>query len=313
MRVLIVGAGAIGGYFGARLLQAGRDVTFLLRPARAAQFSEAGLRVISPAGDVHLPNPKHVSKEQLAAEQPQAKPYDLILLSCKSYDLAAAMEAFGPAVGPQTSILPLLNGMAHIDQLVARFPEATVLGGLCVISVDLNANGEIVHLNDTKQLTFGALDSQPSKALEAVTAALTDAGFDAVNSASILQDMWEKWVFIATLAGITCLLRSSIGDIHAAGGGALTLALLDECAAIAANAGHPVRAAAHTKFAAMLAGVHSPLTASMLRDVERGAATEVEHLLGNLLARRATSPADSLLSLACVHLRAYEVRRRREQ
>ena len=152
MRILVVGAGAIGGYFGGRLLQAGRDVVFLVRPRRAASLAKHGLSIQSRFGDFHAPAPPLVSEEGLD------EPFDLVLLSCKAYDLEGAMASFARAVGPRTAILPLLNGMRHLDVLAGRFGAERVLGGQCVISATLDANGGIVHLNDIHALTFGELD-----------------------------------------------------------------------------------------------------------------------------------------------------------
>jgi 2-dehydropantoate 2-reductase len=311
MRILIVGAGAIGGYFGGRLLEAARDVTFLVRPGRAQELDRDGLIVRSPLGNIAYPAPPHVASQELSGR------YDLILLSCKAYDLDAAMESFAEAVGPETLILPLLNGMAHIDRLSARFTRANVLGGQCLISLDRDASGAIVHLNDTNQLTFGELDGQSSARIQRVADALSGAGFDANLSTSIVQEMWEKWCFIATGAGITASMRSSIGDVLVAGGGSLVLTLLDECAAVAASAGYALRPAVKERFVKMLIQPGSKMTASMLRDVERGAAIEVEHVLGDLVARRDAAGLAvqelSVLGFAYVHLKAYEARRLREQ
>src|SRR6202167_4462874 len=162
MRVLVVGAGAMGGYFGGRLLQAGRDVTFLVRPRRQAQLAKTGLVIRSRFGDVSLPAPPTVTADALRA------PFDLILLSCKSYDLQSAADSFAPAVGPNTAILPLLNGMGHIDYLAERFGGGAVLGGQCVISATLDAEGRILHLNDFHALSFGERDGSASARAEAI-------------------------------------------------------------------------------------------------------------------------------------------------
>src|SRR3984957_10461359 len=143
MRILVVGAGAIGGYFGGRLLEAGRDVTFLVRPRRQAQLAKTGLIIRSRFGDVTMPAPLPVTADTWH------QPFDLILLSCKSYDLESAADSFAPAVGSNTAILPLLNGMGHMDYLGARFGAGAVLGGQCVISVTLDGDGHILHLNNT--------------------------------------------------------------------------------------------------------------------------------------------------------------------
>ena len=173
MRILVVGAGAIGGYFGGRLLEAGRDVTFLVRPRRAALLAEGGLTIRSRLGDFRCPAPP------LLTEQNLVEPFDLVVLSCKAYDLDAAMASFGRAVGPQTAILPLLNGMRQLDVLADRFGASKALGGLCVISATLDASGEVVHLNDLHALAFGELDGSRSPRIEAIASALVGAGFDA--------------------------------------------------------------------------------------------------------------------------------------
>jgi 2-dehydropantoate 2-reductase len=306
MRILVVGAGAIGGYFGGRLLQVGRDVVFLVRPRRAALLAEHGLSIRSRLGDFHAPAPPVATREDLAG------PFDLVLLSCKAYDLEDAIASFAPAVGPQTAILPLLNGMRHLDVLAARFGVERVLGGQCVISSTLAADGGIVHLNDLHSLTYGELAGGRFERIEAIAATLSGARFDARLSEEIRQDMWEKWLFIATGAGVTCLMRAAIGDIVAAGAADLVTGLLDECAAIATAEGYPPRRPALERASAAFTAPGSLLTASMLRDIEAGMPTEGDHILGDLLRRAAEPEHRSLLRVADAHLRAYEARRARE-
>jgi 2-dehydropantoate 2-reductase len=311
MRILIVGAGAIGGYFGGRLLEAGRDVTFLVRPGRAEELNRDGLVVRSPLGNIQYPSPPHVLTQMLS------DPYDLIVLSCKAYDLDAAMDSFAAAVGPDTVILPLLNGMAHLDRLCARFDGANVLGGQCLISLDRDATGAILHLNDTNQLSFGELSGALTTRILRVSEALADAGFEANLSQFIVQEMWEKWCFIATGAGITCAMRASLGDILVADGKPLIVRLFAECASVAAACGFPLREAVRQRSLKMLTAPGSKMMASMLRDIERGAPTEAGHVLGDLLARRdaqgVASGELSVLEFAYTHLKAYEARRLREQ
>lgn len=305
MRILVVGAGAIGGYFGARLLQAGRDVTFLVRPRRAALLAERGLRIMSPHGDVRVEDPPTVLSTQITA------PYDVVLLSCKAYDLDGAMDSFAPAMGPGTVVIPMLNGMQHLDKLDARFGAERVMGGRCMISSTLDEQGTILHLSAFHILSFGERPSGNTERARAVAAVLENAGFDVQRSEAIMQDMWEKWLFLATLASSTCLMRATIGDILAAPRGRETIAaLLDECAAIAAANGYPARAPALEQARATLFAAGSPLMASMLRDVERGAAIESDQIVGDLLARRGQTPAPTL-ELALTSLKAYEARRAR--
>ena len=308
MRILVVGAGATGGYFGGRLLQHGRDVTFLVRERRAALLARHGLQIRSAAGDANLPAPPSVQASELHAS------YDLVLLSCKAYDLEQVMDDIAPAVGPDTAILPLLNGMRHLDRLDARFGAARVLGGQCVIAATLDAQGAVLHLNASASLSFGERDGSASARMQALTRQLGDAGFEARPSATIVQDMWDKWVFLATLAGITCLMRAPIGDIVAASGGtAATLALLGECRAVAAAAGHPPGEAALQRARDVLTEAGSSLTASMLRDLQHGHRIEAEQVIGDMLAR-ATPPVDErgMLALVLTHLQAYEAGRARQ-
>ncbi|RAU45143.1 MULTISPECIES: ketopantoate reductase family protein [unclassified Pseudomonas] len=312
MRILIVGAGAIGGYFGGRLLEAGRDVTLLVRPTRAEELDRDGLIVRSPLGNIVYPSPPLVMTPMLD------QTFDLILLSCKAYDLDAAMESFAAAVGAETLILPLLNGMAHLDRLAERFAPGNVLGGQCLISLDRDASGAILHLNDTNQLSFGELSGAVSQRILKVADALADAGFDANLSQQIVQEMWEKWCFIATGAGVTGALRASIGDVMASGGEAWVLQLLAECASIAENAGYPLRRDVRQRFQTMLTTRGSKMTASMLRDIERGAPIEVEHVIGDLVARRSSADKHakgglSTLDTVYLHLKSYEARRLRER
>ncbi len=309
MRILIVGAGATGGYFGGRLAEAGRDVTFLVRPRRAEQLAADGLVIKSPHGDFTLRSPPTVLSEGITA------PFDLILLSCKAYDLESAIASFAPAVGTQTAILPVLNGMRHLDALDARFTRQNVLGGQCVIAATLDEQGTIRHLNDAHSLTYGDRDGGMSARMSRIAQSMAGARFESRPSEQIVQEMWEKWTGLATLASATCLMRASIGDILSARYGKEVLAgLLAECSAIAGANGRAPRPTFMERMQGMLAQQGSTLTASMLRDIERDGPTEADHIIGDLLARR-TSPGaqavPSLLQIAYAHLKAYDARRAR--
>jgi 2-dehydropantoate 2-reductase len=306
MRTLVVGAGAIGGYFGGRLLEAGRDVTFLVRPRRAAELADAGLQIRSRLGDVTIAAPRAILADGLLKT---AERFDLVLLSLKAYDLEGAMASFAPAVGPDTAILPLLNGMRHLDTLDERFGRSRVLGGQCVIAATLNEKHEIVHLNKSHSLSFGERDGSMSERVRAIADLMAGARFEAHASATILLDMWEKWVFLAALAGSTCLMRAAVGDIAAAPGGAdLVLRLLDECRSVAVAESYPPRDAYLDGIRHTLTATGSPMTASMLRDIENGAPIEADHIIGDLL-RRGRDLA--LLPIVYTHLKAYEARRAR--
>jgi len=307
MKILVVGAGAMGGYFGGRLLEAGRDVTFLVRPRRAAQLVKTGLVIRSKFGDASLSAPPTVTADALR------EPFDLILLSCKAYDLESASDSFAPALGKNTAILPFLNGMRHIDYLAGRFGESAVLGGQCIISTTLDAEGRILHLNDTHQLSFGERDGSKSPRAENIATTFAGAKFDSHLSEAILREMWEKWAFIASAAAINCLMRATVGDIMAAGGQELTLALLHECDGIAAGQGFPTSDAVMKRSVTILTTPGSGFAASMLRDVERGAPIEADHVVGDMVRRGEALKRDiPLLQIAYTHLKAYEARRARE-
>ncbi len=304
MRYLVVGAGALGGYFGGRLLEADREVTFLLRPGRAKALASTGLIVKSRFGDLSIAAPPFVLADGIAG------PFDVVVVGCKAYDLAETMDSFAPAVGPDTAILPLLNGMRHLDELKRRFGAARVLGGLCMISATLDAAGTIQHLNDLHGMVFGELDGSASARVDKILADFSTANFQSRATPLILQEMWEKWVFIASVAGLTCLMRASIGDIVTAGAADLNLRMVDECCAIAAVNGYAPRPPSVERIRSGVTATGSPMSASMLKDLERGAAVEADHVLGDLLARSAEDPqAPSLLRVAYLHLKAYEARR----
>ncbi len=305
MRILVLGAGGIGGYYGSKIHLAGGDVTFLVRPARAEQCRQNGLRVSSPLGDMHI-TPKLLTQDTLK------DPFDVIIVSCKAYDLDSAIAAIAPAVGTDSVILPLLNGVAHIDTLVRRFGSEHVLGGVALISVTLAADGEIRHLNKLHKLVAGARSTPPSPWLEPLAELLGRSGFEFSLSANVEQAMWDKIVFLTTLAGATCTLRASIGIIlQTRAGAALINGLLGECAAIADACGHALSATQLAAFNAQLNETGSALTASMLRDVEKGGPTEADHILGDMLKRADAQGVDApLLRLAYSHLQAYELRRK---
>jgi 2-dehydropantoate 2-reductase len=304
VRILIVGAGAIGGYFGARLIAAGRDVTFLVRARRADQLRRDGLVVTSPLGDLNLPTPAMTTAETLKDF------YDLVILSSKSYDLESSIGDFSAGVGPDSHVLPLLNGLRHLDVLDARFGAPRVLGGLARISSTLDAEGHIHQLGTFNTLAFGPRSRGGQDRIDAIAAALKVPGFESHLSAGILQEMWEKWVFIAAAAASTCMMRATVGDIIAADARDIPAGLLQECGAIAAANGFEPREAAARAGLEVLTAPGSLFTASMLRDIEQGSRIESDHIVGDLL-RRAGNTQAPLLTTAYAHLRAYEARRKR--
>lgn len=308
MRILVVGAGATGGYFGARLAEIGRDVTFLVRPARAERLAAEGLRVKSPVGDVHIAAPKTVTADRLA------EPFDLVILSAKAYDLDGAVADLRPAVGPDTAVLPILNGMRHLDVLDAAFGAERVLGGTCAIVATLTPTGEIRQMSELHSLTYGERDGTRSQRIAAIEAQMEGVRFQARSSDKVVLEMWEKWVFLATLAGATTLMRAAIGDIVAAPGGpAFIEGLLDECQAVAVANGYGSREKVLAGARKTLTAPGAPMTASMLRDIEAGARIEADHIIGDLIERgRKAGVETPILARVFTALKAYENRKARE-
>ncbi len=309
MKVLILGAGAVGGYFGGRLVQAGADLTFLVRPQRAQRLAQTGLVLKSPLGDAEIAV-RTVLQEAVRPD------YDLAVLSCKAYDLDASIASIGPAMGPNTLILPLLNGMAQLARLEQAFGSARVLGGTCYIASTMDADGSILHLGKFQGITCGPRAGNHAHAgalLQELAQAYARVSLECKVSADIEQDMWEKFVLLASLAAMTCLMRASVGEILAAADGeALMREALSTCVATAAAAGHAPRAESLQRTEGMLFARGSAFTASMLRDIDGGGRVEADHIVGDMLRRARAAGADArLLAAAFCHLQAYEARRRR--
>jgi 2-dehydropantoate 2-reductase len=307
MKILVLGAGAIGGYFGGRLVQAGADVSFLVRTRRQAQLRERGLVVRSPHGDFTLPV-RALLRDEIAA------PADLLLLACKAYDLEAAIETIAPAVGERTILVPLLNGLAHIARLQAAFGPARVAGGSCGIPATLTADGEVHQLGPLHRIVFGPLagsaDDTGAK-LEALLEFFRRTPVTAELDAQMMRALWEKFVGLATLAAMTCLMRGTVGDILASDDGAsLFEQTFAACQATARAAGFEPREAPMAVFRSMMSDRQSQLTASMLRDLESGGPTEGAHVVGDMLKRvQAAGVEPGALRAAWCHLQVAERQR----
>ncbi|MDG4826459.1 ketopantoate reductase family protein [Asanoa sp. WMMD1127] len=301
MRILVVGAGATGGYYGGRLAQAGRDVTFLVRPRRAEVLAERGLRIRQGVdGPAERVDVRTVVRERLDG------PYDVVILAVKAFALDDAVRDFAPAVGPDTAVVPFLNGIAHLDTLRASFGQANVYGGVCYLVSTLADDGDIVQLPGPEQLRYGNLhDTQHA---ERVHQALAGAGFPAELSDSIELDMWEKWVFLASVTAVTCLMRGTVGDVNAVPGGTdLATAVAEEAGRVAAAAGFASRPDAAQRLVATLTQAGSPLTSSVYRDLRQGRRLENEAVIGDLVRRaRDLGVATPLLAATDVNLAVHE-------
>jgi 2-dehydropantoate 2-reductase len=295
MRILIVGAGATGVFFGARLIQAGRDVTFLVREGRAAQLRHDGLRVLSPQGDFQV-QPAILTAAELNG------PFELILLTVKAYALEQALADIAPAVGLDTMILPLLNGLRHLDAIAARFGQGALIGGVCKVISSLDEQGRIVQVGTINEVFYGELDGARSERLGGVHAALSGAGFATRWSDDIRRDLWEKWVMLASLGGINSLMRGTVGQVAAAPGGvAFIHALIDELVGIATAVGSTPGTALIAQVRHDLTRAGSAQTSSMYRDLLAGGAIEAEQIIGDLL-RRGEEGGLRMPLLAAVHV-----------
>lgn len=305
MRILVLGAGALGGYFGGRLLEAGADLAFLVRPRRAAQLAAQGLVIESPFGALRRP----VTTVMVDEAEPG---WDLILLTCKAYDLPGAIAAIRPAVDARTAILPVLNGLSHIEVLQREFGAGAVLGGLAKIQATLVPDGTVRHMNDWRWLTFGEVDGSISPRVQGFAEIAARApGVIAEGVPDILFRMWEKLVHLGTAAIGTVLMRANTGEIaRSPGGVAFMHRILERNAAIAAHHGHPMRPAYIEEFRQVFADTAGMYSTSMLRDLEAGGRIEADHILGFLLeaARRAGVPAETH-EAAHIHAKAFEQRR----
>ena len=304
-RILVLGAGGTGGYFGGRLAESGADVTFLVREGRRKSLSAQGLRIESPHGDARI-------AVKTVVESELAPIYDAVILTCKAYDLDTAVAAIAPAVAPTGYVLPFLNGIAHIDVLNEKFGRHHVLGGTAKIQATITPNGAIRQFNDWRALTFGEQSGEMTERVRALAALFETAkGVEVFAVTDIVQRMWEKLVHLSTAAAMTCLMRANVGEIvRTPHGRELFLDQLRCGAAIAAANGHAPSAAFMKSWEEMFSQPDSQYSTSMLRDIERGGQTEVEHILGFMLdkAKEAQIPCNTML-LAYTNVMAFEQRR----
>jgi len=302
MKILVAGAGATGGYFGGRLVQAGRDVTFLVRPRRAAEL-RGGLRLVGPEQDETIPA-RTVTAEELDSA------YGLVIVAVKAGALADVVEQVAPAVGPATMVLPFLNGMAHLDVLTERFGAERVLGGLVKVVATVADDGSIRQMNPLATMSIGEQSGERTPRIEELFRELDVPGYQLTLADNIMAAMWHKWVFIAAAGTITCLMRGPVGDIVACPGGEeFALAAIAEAEAVAAAAGHPVPEKEHALSVRMLTEPGSSFTSSLYRDVTAGLPHEGEHILGQLVARaEALGVEVPLARLALLQLRVHDRR-----
>ena len=304
MKTLVLGAGSVGGYFGGRLAQHGADVTFLVREGRRAELAATGMRIQSCFGDANI-RVKAVGQEELGAD------YDTVILACKAFDLDRAMDSIAPALTDVTTILPLLNGIAHLDILNRRFGRERVLGGTAKIAATVTADGTIQHLNDWNFLKFGEQDGGPSERTKRLARVFPTDTVQAKAVDDIVQEMWEKLVHLSTAAAMTCLMRGSVGEIaRVAEAERMFQHLFDQAAKVAEHNGHRPSSAFIETYRTLFADRTSGYTTSMLRDVEAGKRTEAQHIVGHMVREaRLAGIGSSLFEVAMANLEVYEQRR----
>ena len=305
MRFLVLGAGAIGGYFGGKLHKAGADVTFLVRPKRAAQLADRGLVLKTQTEEINAP-----VKTVVAGKID--RPYDVIVVCCKAYDLAEAMLAIAPAVGPGTAVLPFLNGIKHVSMLSEQFGPEPVLGGLTAVNAVLAPNGDVVQSPVKIDMTaFGELSGASSARCAAIHRAFAAAGLSATVSADVTASMWAKFFGFACIASLATLTRSRAGVVAtSAAGPSLVAATIEECGRVAAAEGYPPPKEVADIVRGLYAQRDSRYGPSMLVDMEEGRPTEGEHTIGDLVERamRHGLPVPLLTAVRC-SLQAYEISR----
>lgn len=307
MRLLVVGAGSVGGYFGARLAAAGRDVTFLVRPRRAGQIAD-GITIRTRNEDAVIP-----VKTLLAGQQ--SDPFDAILLAVKAYQLDAAVDEIRAHVGAATMILPVLNGMKHMDALRSRFGAGHVIGGFAQIVTSLDAQGRIVDQGVFHELVYGEWDGARSSRIAALDRQLSGAGFNARLSMEIEREMWEKWAFLSSMAAITCLMVGDIGQVaRTVGGGGFVEKLFAEVLQVVAAAGQPLSEGFRSRTLVLLTDRNSTLTSSMFRDMQAARPVEAEQIIGDLIARGGAKGVPTpLLAGVLVRLQVYQEQQSRSQ
>lgn len=302
MKILIIGAGGIGGYFGARLMERGQDVTFLVRERRKKQLERTGLNVESVHGDMQMV-PKLITAKDASG------PYDLILLTTKSYQLEGAIEDIRPFAGEDSMIMPLLNGISHIGRLVAAFGENRVLGGLCFIETTLDEHGKIVQTSPMNQLVYGERSGEKTERILEVERAFSGTKADFALSENIEQDMWHKYLFITAMSGITAAMASPIGPIRDLESGKRTIsAFLAELVAVMEAIDAPIKETIAEDQLAKIMSLGPDMKSSMQRDMEKGQPIEADHLQGHLLENaKAKGVPVPVLETIYTKLKLYEM------
>jgi 2-dehydropantoate 2-reductase len=304
MKILVLGAGAVGGYFGGRLVEKGEDVTFLVREKRKQQIEEHGLTIKSRHGDFSF-------RPQLITADSPDEPFDVVILAAKAYHLEGGLRAIEPFVRDYTVILPLLNGIEHLEDIRAYYSPEQVIGGLCFVEATLDESGDVIQTSDIHDAVFGEWDGEVSDRMRNLSEAFSGTKTNFRLSSNIQQEMWHKYLFITTLSGITSLMRSSIGPVRdTLEGRTYIQQLFEEIRLTMEEAGAPLAEGIVEKQMQIIDNQDPGMKSSMLRDIERNSAIEADHLQGYLLLLAERHGVETpLLRLVYQHLKVYEKNR----
>ncbi|MGE8018511.1 2-dehydropantoate 2-reductase [Peribacillus frigoritolerans] len=301
MRILVLGAGGVGGYFGGRLVEKGEDVNFLVRSRRKQQLEKNGIVIRSFNGDFYF-------KPKLITKVDKIEAFDVVLFSTKAYHLEEAINDLKPFIGEKTVIIPLLNGIAHLPLLKQTFGDNKVIGGLCFIETTLNEEGNVVQTSVANRLVFGEIGHPDTARIQRIADTFSGAKADFVLSNNIEQDMWHKYLFITVLSGVTTLMHAPTGPILKSDGGqAFVRQLFEEVAQIMRAFGAPIQDNIVEEHMKMINNLSYNTKSSMQRDMEKGSSIEGEYLQGYLLKLAKEFDVDTpLLKVVFQNLKVYE-------
>jgi len=275
MRIAMMGSGGIGGFIGARLVEAGADVSFIARGAHLQAMREKGLRVTSPLGDVVLPN---VNATDTAAG---IGPVDVVVFAVKTNDSEEAAASLGPLLMPGTRVITLQNGIDSVETLARHVPWDQVVGGATYISAYIDKPGEIVHVGGMPHVLIGGYRDPLIRALEQMGARAKGIGLRSVED--IDSVLWEKFVTLSAFSGGTALMRSGIGPIFAdREGRAFIEQLRDEGISVATAAGHPMPVDFVDRVLERWTVLPPETKSSMANDLDRGKPIELASLSGRM-------------------------------
>lgn len=297
----MVGCGAVGGYFGGRMCEAGLDLTFFVRQRRRNVLKQNGLKIKSVHGNVSLPQvPTLVAGEK-------AEPFDVVFLAVKSYHLQNAVQSVFPYVAPDGVVIPLLNGFQHMEKLQEAFGSHRVLGGLCFIESTADEHGNIGQFSKRHEIVFGEAEGGMTERVRNIAKRLQRARFVLKTSEKIFHDMWMKYIFIASFSGITCLMREAIGSILSAPfGEKIYRRLVLEITSIAWKQERALDENVPETIVELTCRQNPAMKSSMLRDLEQGRPLEADHLHGWLLEKAGKEATLPLLRTVYCHLKTYE-------